>query len=198
MKIGVLGAGAVGSKISALAKAAGHDVVVGGRTGGVSFADAATHGELVILAIPFHASTETLPPLSTLLVDKIVVDATNPLNDDWSPMLLGQSTSAAEEIARLLPRTRLVKAFNTVFADVMSAKAQAQFGRKITAFIAGDEQTAVRRVVELAAGMGFQPVTIAHLAAARYLEALAHLNIALALAPGGSTSAAFIYHKGDS
>ena len=195
MKIGVIGGGNVGTALSTLLRAAGHDVLVGSRSGAHSAADAAAHGEVVILALHYTAVAEALPPLVDALVGKTVVDATNPLNDDWSPLLLGQETSGGEEIARLLPGAKVVKAFNTIFADVMQAAKIDRDGQKITAFVASDDTAGLDSVSALAAEMGFAPVSINKLSAARYLENLAHLNIELAIGQGGGTDAAYLYHR---
>ena len=198
MKIGVLGNGNVGGSLATLAKTGGHDVRVGSRSGDVSLADAAMHGDIVILAVHYQVASDVLTPLADVLAGKILVDATNPLNDDWSPLLLGQETSAAEEIAKLMPGVRVVKAFNTIFADVMGAAHQDREGHKINSFVAGDDPDAVATVAELAGSMGFAPVSVTKLSAARYLEAMAHLNIELAVGQGGGTDAAFLYHRGAS
>ena len=198
MKIGVLGNGNVGGSLANLAETGGHWVCVGSRSGDVSLADAASHGDSVILAGQYHVESDVLTPLVDVLEEKILVDATNPLNDDWSPLLLGQETSAAEEIAKLMPGVRVVKAFNTIFADVMDKKQQDRDGHKSTSFVAGDDPHAVAIVADLADSMGFAPVSVAKLSAARYLEAMAHLNIELAVGQGGGTDAAFLYHRGAS
>ncbi|MEM7653424.1 MAG: NADPH-dependent F420 reductase [Pseudomonadota bacterium] len=195
MKIGILGAGNVGSKLADLMRNAGHDVLVGSRSGPHSLADAAEYAEIVVIAIHFHATTSVLPELAPLLSGKVVIDATNPLNDDWSPLLLGQENSASEEIARLLPDAHVVKAFNTIFADVMAPDRQEREGSRVTCFIASDHADAVLAVAGLAEDMGFAPVTVSKLSAARQLEAIAHLNIELALGQGGGTNAAFLYHR---
>lgn len=195
MKIGILGTGNVAGRLATLFTQGGHDVLKGGRSGEVSFQDAAAHGDIVVIAIHYHVAAEVLQPLAGTLAGKIVVDATNPLNDDWSPLLLGQESSAGEEIAKLLPQSKVVKAFNTIFADVMNLDAINRGGQNITAFAAGDDSEAVAEVSALAKDAGFAPVAINKLSAARYLEAMAHLNIELAVGQGGGTNAAFLYHR---
>jgi len=196
MKIGILGAGNVGTRLAELARAAGHDVLVGSRKGDASLADASRHGDIILIAVHYHAVEDALKPLSELLAGKIVIDATNPLNDDWSPRILGENTSAGEEIAKLLPNSKIVKAFNTVFADIMSTEGLSRNGSAVTAFVASDHDDAVKTVADFAKSIGFAPVTSNKLIVARYLEAIAHLNIELAVGQGGGTNAAFLYHRG--
>lgn len=203
MKIGIIGGGKVGTALARLAATAGHDVRIGVQRDTasddttavqVSVEEAAGFGEIVVLAIPFAACAQALPPLAGALTGRIVVDATNPVAADWSPLRLGEGNSAALEIARLLPDARVVKAFNTVFADIMTPARLLRDGNaKTTAFIASDDDEAAIRVAELAASMGFAPQRAGALGNAALLEAMAHLNIAIALA-GGGTDAAFVYH----
>ncbi|MEO1038675.1 MAG: NAD(P)-binding domain-containing protein [Pseudomonadota bacterium] len=198
MKIGIIGAGSVGRALAGLARNAGHAPVLSERTPSgdtVSFQEAAGVGEIVIIAIPYTATPAVLPPLAAALAGKTVVDATNPLNDDWSPKVLGAETSAAEEIAGLLPGAHVVKAFNTVFADIMTPDKLIRLGAPVTGFIAGDDDAARRQVAGLVKDMGLAPVEIGPLATARYLEAMAHLNIAIAVGQSGGTDAAFLYHQ---
>jgi predicted dinucleotide-binding enzyme len=109
--------------------------------------------------------------------------------------LLGQETSAGEEIAKLLPESFVVKAFNTIFADVMNASDIKD--HHITAFVASSYEDAMKDVATLASDCGFKVVTINKLSAARYLEAMAHLNIELAVGQGGGTKASFTYNRAE-
>jgi 8-hydroxy-5-deazaflavin:NADPH oxidoreductase len=198
MKIGIIGSGAVGAALSKLFGQAGHEVRLGSRTPNsakVSYEDACTARDVVIIAIPFSAVETVLPALVETIGGSIVVDATNPLNPDWSPLQLGEQNSAAETISRLLPNARVVKAFNTIFADIMNHAALDRDGRAATAFIAGDDDDAIEVVARLAADVGLAPQKTGALSSARYLEAMAHLNIAIAVGQNGGTNAAFIYHS---
>jgi 8-hydroxy-5-deazaflavin:NADPH oxidoreductase len=126
--------------------------------------------DVIVAAVPFGVSEAVLVPLAPLLRNKVLIDCTNPLNPDWSPVLLGQENSAAEVLAKALPDTYVVKAFNTIFADVMAAEYLSRGG--------------------LRARLTFQLCGLA-----RYLEAMAHLNIQLAVGQKGGTSAALNYHQ---
>ena len=126
MKIGVLGTGNVGRTIAAKLFELGHDVLVGSRTAkedAVTFADAATHGELVFNCTAGDKSLEALRMAEAdNLEDKILVDVANPL--DFSrgmPPILAvcNADSLGEEIQRLFPRSKVVKALNTVNCNVM-------------------------------------------------------------------------------
>ena len=203
MKIAIFGFGNVGRSLAKLFNNTGYDVMVCTQAGTslaseystASFAEGAAKAELIVLAIPYQAAQEVLAPLTKTLAGKIVVDCTNPLNEDWSPMLLGQENSAAEEISRTVSESIVIKAFNTIFADVMPKEHHSRNGHLITAFVAGDDISAKQIVLGLAQDIGFSPIDVGPLRMARFLEAMAHLNIQIALGQGGGTHAAFVYHQ---
>lgn len=201
MKIAIVGFGNVGRKFAELFSKAGCDVIVGLRSvptqplpyAHVSIKEAAKAADMIALAIPFSACADVLPAIAEESKGKIVIDSTNPINSDWSPKLLGQENSAGEEVSRLLPESQVVKAFNTIFADVMSQPFRD--GDRITAFVAGDDDRAKHVVADLAANVGYAPVDTGPLYTARYLESMAHLNIQIAVGQNGGTDAAFIYSQ---
>lgn len=205
MNIAIIGVGNVGRALARLLQAGGHEVTVGLRDAAQSRAGAAYRvatvaesvraSELAIVALPYDVVASVLAPLAGALAGKIVVDVTNPVNADWSPKLLGEENSAGEETARLLPNSRVVKAFNTIFADVMRKDRIDRQGHKISAFIASDDLAAAETVAALAHDAGFSPVIAGPLKLARQLEAMAHLNIAIAVGQGGGTNAAFLYSQ---
>ncbi|MEM8794274.1 MAG: NADPH-dependent F420 reductase [Pseudomonadota bacterium] len=199
MKIGIIGTGNVATRLQLLFANAGHDVVLGSRTPEathVTYENACAGKDLIILAIPFTAVGGLLGELAHDIGSAVVVDATNPLNDDWSPYLMGDENSAGETIQALLPEAKIVKAFNTIFADIMTADGLTRKGQGATAFLAGDDDDAIGRVSELARSIGLRPVQTGPIKNSRYLEAMAHLNIAIAVGQGGGTNAAIIYDIG--
>jgi 8-hydroxy-5-deazaflavin:NADPH oxidoreductase len=200
MNIGIIGSGSVATALQGLFQPAGHQVLLGSRSastarGTVGVLEAAKWGEIVVLAIPFSSASHVLPTIASAVSGKIVIDAMNPLQADWSPLLLGQENSAGEEAQRLLPGATVVKAFNTVFADVMTMAGLARGGQPATAFIASDVPAAADTVATLARSSGFAPVKVGALSASRHLEAMAHLNIGIAIGQKGGTRAAFVYHQ---
>ncbi|MEO0984214.1 MAG: NADPH-dependent F420 reductase [Cyanobacteria bacterium J06639_14] len=199
MKIAILGFGNVGKQFAHLFGQAGHEIVIGLRSvpgqklpyPSTTFKEAAEFADVLAIAIPFAACVDVLPELAEATKGKIVIDSTNPLNADWSPKLLGQENSASEEISKLLPEAYIVKAFNTIFADVMGESLQNE--QAITAFIAGDNDEAKQKIIALAKDVGYAPIDTGPLYTARYLESMAHLNIQIAVGQGGGTHAAFVY-----
>ncbi|MEM8867919.1 MAG: hypothetical protein AAGC73_06595 [Verrucomicrobiota bacterium] len=138
----------------------------------------------------------SLPVLTQLaLAEKVVIDMTNPLNADWSPLSLGADNSAGEETAKALPESYVVKAFNTIFADMMAPEKLASLAVKPAGFYCGNDVAAKAKVSQLLATAGFDPIDAGSIGGARYLEQMAHLNIRLALSVENGTQAAFSYHR---
>ena len=198
MKISFIGAGNVARSLGALFAKGGHEVTYSSSApegDAIAVADAVHSGEVICLALPYAAIAGVVQQNLPALQGKIIVDITNAINiADWSSVLLGQETSGAEEVAKLATGATVVKAFNTIFADVMHTDKQVIEGQKLTAFIATDNEQAAATVSTLAKDAGFAPLHTGPLKNARYLEAMAHLNIAIALG-GGGTNAGFAYLK---
>ena len=103
-------------------------------------------------------------------------------NGDDMKLAIGCSTSAAEELQKRLPKTRVVKAFNTVFAANQSTgKLGAE---QLSLFVAGDDLKAKQKIMRLGKDLGFDPVDAGPLKSARYLEPMAILMINLGYALG--------------
>jgi len=204
MLIGFIGSGPVAQNLAKLAHSAGHDVALSSRHHEKSLLDyevtsfrvAAERADIAVIAVPYRVTSELLPQLAHALQGKIVIDATNGLNEDYTPMAsIGLEASAGEEIARHLPKSRVVKAFNTVFADIMSAERLDRGGQRATAFVASNDAEARSVVAKLAGDLGFDPVEAGPLAMARHLEGMAHLNIQIAFREGAGSNVAFVYHR---
>jgi 8-hydroxy-5-deazaflavin:NADPH oxidoreductase len=194
MMIGIFGDGNVGSALARGLKRAGHEVrTVGNDSAGIR--DTATSAELVVVAVPFGAIDDVVKAAGEFLAGKTVVDATNALDANMN-LTVGFTTSGAEELQKKLPKSRVVKAFNTVFAQHMES---GNFGdQRLTAFVAGDDETARKQVIELARGIGFDPVDSGPLKNARYLEPLAYFNIQLGYGLGMGTQIGFKLLQGKS
>lgn len=200
MNITVIGAGNMGSAFVKQLTHAGHQVTVTARdvakaetvaaahTGAtaVSAERAIDHAEVVIIATMYDDAVNALRSVGDLQ-GKVVIDITNPLTADYMGLTLGYETSAAEEIAKAVPGVDVVKAFNTVFAQVLAEGGDFGDGRKVTAFIAGDSQQSKDKARAVAESMGFVTIDAGGLKNARYLEPLAGLNIYLGYGAGLGT-----------
>lgn len=204
-KLTILGTGNLARNLATLATQNGYKVTMGSRDPGSARAHfdsavevldhqaAADASSLLVLAVPFSVGdTQTARELLSSLQnldDKILIEATNPLGNNWAPLSLGDQTSAAEILAQAAPKAHLVKALNTVFADNMTKERIAALG--LTGFYAGDEPNAKATVAAFLERLGFSPRDAGPLSSSRYLEAMAHLNITIALNTGAGTGIGF-------
>lgn len=177
MKIGIIGKGNVGSALGKGLSKAGHKVKYGHRDPSETVADAAKWGEVIILAVPHENISDAIQNIKPFADGKTVIDVTNAVGDNME-LAISCTTSTAEENQRKIPKAKVVKAFNTVFAVNQST---AKVGNeKLTAFIAGDDVNAKRTVAKLASDIGFDPIDCGPLTAARYLDAMGNMIINLA------------------
>jgi hypothetical protein len=200
MKVTVIGSGNMGSALARQIVKAGHSLVVSGRnsaqakdlaqTLGATYraTDAVQGADAVVLATPYNEALSALRAAGDLR-GKIVIDITNPLTADFMGLTIGHSTSAAEQIQQAFAEAKVVKAFNTVFAQVLAQGAKLHEAT-VPVFFAGDDASAKEKVKALIQSMGFSPVDAGPLKNARYLEPLAGLNIYLGYGAGRGTSIA--------
>jgi predicted dinucleotide-binding enzyme len=183
--IAIVGSGKAGAALHVGLSCAGHDVRFAKKG---EIAEIAARAEVIVLCVPFAAVNDVARELETAADCKTVIDVTNPLTPDLQ-LAIGFTTSAAEELQNILPRARIVKAFNTVFAEHMSTGRVN--GAQLTAFAASDDGAARKIVLELAREIGFDPVDAGPLKNARSLEAMAFLNLQLGWVLGNGPNVGF-------
>lgn len=149
------------------AKAASLAAAVGGKAQGGGIEAAVHLADIIILAVPFGAVGDIVKSAGGL-DGKIVVDITNPITPDYMSLTIGHTTSAGEEIQKLAPGARVVKAFNTIFAEIMQARPAD--GNRVQVFYATDDAEAGAAVAGLISSLGFEPVASGGLTNSRYLE----------------------------
>lgn len=150
--------------------------------------DAAEGADVVIVATAYGDAVTALRAAGDL-TGKVVIDITNPLTADYMGLTIGHSASAAEEIQKAFPKSKVVKAFNTVFAQVL-ANGPKLAGETVQVYFAGDDAGAKETVKALIQATGFEAVDTGSLKNARYLEPLAGLNIYFGYGAGKGTSIA--------
>jgi len=204
MKIAVIGSGKMGSGLGRIWAEKGHHVIFSfsrsqekldtlART--VRNSAAGTPGEAVkasevILLSPVWSAVKEAIRAAGDMRGKILIDCTNPLKADARELVLGHTTSAAEEIAKLAPGALVVKAFNTAFAEVYHTDSRLFGSRRPTMFYCGDDSGAKTVVAKLITEVGFSPLDAGPLRCARYLEPLAMLMIQLGYGQGMGTDIA--------
>jgi predicted dinucleotide-binding enzyme len=157
-----------------------HDAAV------TSHEEAAAQADIVILALPYDAALKFAS--SRALKDKVVVDITNPVTPDYSGLKVSGSTSAAEEIQKAAPASKVVKAFNTIFAGLFAAPRAST--EKVPVFVAGNDEAAVAEVAKLVELAGFKAEKVGALDGARLVEPVGMLNIRFGYGLGKGTNIA--------
>ena len=200
MKVTLIGTGNMGSGLAKHVAKAGHALVITGRDATKAqalaqanraifkAANAAEGADVVILATAYGDAVTALRAAGDL-TGKVVIDITNPLTADYMGLSIGHSTSAAEEIQKAFPKAKVIKAFNTVFAQVLSNGPKLA-GETVQVYFAGDDAGAKETVKALIQSTGFAAVDAGGLKNARYLEPLAGLNIYFGYGAGKGTSIA--------
>lgn len=204
MTIAVLGAGNVGATLGKRFAQAGRKVVFGVRdphaekhqetrwSGAVVSPAAAIEGaQAVLLALPWAAVDETLTTLAPALSEKIIIDATNPINASFTGLDSAPDLSAGERVARLAPNARIVKAFNTIGYAVMADPVFPQGTAALA--IASDDDDAKAYVMQLSRDIGLVPYDAGPLTAARSTEAMAWHWIDMAVRQKHGPTFAFAY-----
>lgn len=192
MNIGIIGSGIVAQTLAAGFAGKGHSVVIGTRTVGKlgdwlatarpnvsegSFADAARHGEVVILSVNAANIESAIDATgANELAGKVVIDLTNPM--DFSQGIPPRFTatvgnSLGEKVQRLLPDSHVVKAFNSMGFSVMTDPLFN--GEAGTHFIAGNDEDAKLKVAGLLVEFGWEVLDVGDIDQAFFLEALASL-----------------------
>jgi hypothetical protein len=207
MRIGILGAGNVGGTLGRLLARRGHTIAFGVREPGrAAIAELATltggragppagvaDAEVIVLAVPWASVPDALAAAGDLS-GKILVDATNPLLGGLRGLALGTDRSGGEEVARLAPGARVVKAWNGLGMQTLARVAAGELAA--SGFLCGDDAAAKQTVGELVGETGLVPVDCGPLSAARMLEPLAFLWIHLAYRVGLGPNIAFFLHRG--
>lgn len=174
-RIGIIGNGNVGKSLTQGLKRSGYAVEAVGRNP-PRVKEVARNADVIFLAVPFGERQNVLREIGEAANGKPLIDVTNAVtpNGDYAADL---KKSGAEHVQEQARNAKVVKAFNTVFAQNM-ATGNAH-GEKLSLFAAGDDPAAKEQVLNIGRDLGFDPVDAGPLANARWLETLGILNIKL-------------------
>ena len=180
-RIGIIGAGRLGQAMALTALRAERSVMIANSRGpesltsvvstlgkGVSAATVkqAAAAHIVVIAVPWDRVRDAVRGLKWN--GQIVIDATN----DWGADDLNGRTSS-EIVAELVPGARVVKAGNTLGADVLGSDPQQAGGRRVV-FVSGDEGEAKSTVISLFEDAGFAAVDLGDLATGGAMQQIHH------------------------
>lgn len=185
MKIGIIGAGSLGTaigrrlaerghdvmisfartpeKVEAAAREIGHDAAVGTPEQAVAF------GDVVVLATPWGVTLDTVGALADALALKVLWDTTNPFAPTMDELVVGTTTSAGEQVAAAAPQAIVVKAI-APFAQALISHSTTVEGRHPSVFVCGDDESARNTVAALVTDIGADPVDTGPLKLARFTE----------------------------
>ncbi|WP_344124609.1 NADPH-dependent F420 reductase [Streptomyces blastmyceticus] len=180
MKVGIIGAGRIGTALARHFTRAGHQVRLAnshdpqtlaplvGELGENASAgtpqEAADFGDVVVLAVQWSQKESAAASVSSW-EGKVVLTPVNPLRDTPGGIEVVDTGDRrpSEIVASLVPGAHLVKGFNTYLAQVLAEDPAVDGGRRVV-LLAGDDVQAKRMVAELATSCGFQPVDTGTLA----------------------------------
>lgn len=197
MNVTILGAGNMGRALATQFVAGGNTVTLmdrdadkagalaeelNRRAAGAGTAKATELGSrledpVVVAALYYPVAREVVSRYRDQLDGKVLVDISNPLNETFDDLGVPYGTSAAEELAKIAPGARVVKAFNTVFAAVLEQGNVG--GQPLDILIAGDDAGAKASVSRLVEEGGQRALDAGPLRRARQLESLGLLMITL-------------------
>jgi 8-hydroxy-5-deazaflavin:NADPH oxidoreductase len=172
--IGLIGAGHIGSQVARLALASGYDVVISNSRGPQSLSglveelgpgaragtalEAAQAGDIVVVTVPLKNYRQV--PVEPL-AGKVVIDTNNyyPQRDGHIPELDDETTTTSELLQQHLPKSKVVKAFNHIYAAELTTHGQPAGSKNRRALvIAGDDPAAKATVTRLLDLFGFDTV----------------------------------------
>jgi 8-hydroxy-5-deazaflavin:NADPH oxidoreductase len=207
MRVGILGSGLMGGKLGTLFARAGHEVVFSyarsrkkleglAREAGASARagtpqEAARDADAVLLAVHWSRVDDVLRQAGDM-AGKTVVTCSLPMNEDDTRLVVGLTSSGAEELARKVPAARVVSAFGTVPSEVLFGVFEARKRRSRPSLLyCGDAQDAKDAATTLIRDVGFDPVDAGPLRIARYMEPFTLLVAQLAYEGEGGPELAY-------
>jgi predicted dinucleotide-binding enzyme len=195
MRVGILGSGLMGGKLGTIFARAGHEVTfsyarsktklqrlardAGGTARAGTPAEAARDADALLLAVHWSRFDDVLKQAGDLS-GRIILTCSLPMNDDDTALVVGHTSSGAEELAKKLPKARVVSAFNTVPSEVLFRVFESRKRSRPSLVYCGDDAGAKGVAAGLIRDARFDPVDAGPLEIARYTEPLALLVAQLA------------------
>ena len=211
MRIGILGSGLMGGKLGTIFARAGHEVVFSyarserklkrlareakskARTG--TPAEAAREADVLLLAVHWSRIGDVLKQAGDLS-GKVIVTCSLPMNAENTELVIGNTTSGAEALAKKVPGAEIVAAFQTVPSEVLFGVFDARESANRPSLVyCGDKQTGKRLAARLIRDVGFDPVDAGRLRIARYIEPFALLIGQLAYEGEGGPELAYRFER---
>ena len=211
MRVGILGSGLMGGKLGTLFARAGHEVVFSysrserklnalareagknARAGTVS--EAAQDAEAILFAVHWSRVDDVLSQAGDLS-GKVIVTCSLPMNDNDTGLVVGLTSSGAEELAKKARGAQVVCAFNTVPSEVLFGVYEARERTPRPSLVyCGDDARGKKVAASLIRDVGFEPVDAGPLRIARYTEPFALLMGELAYGGRGGPALAYRFER---
>ena len=201
----------MGAKLGTIFARAGHEVVfsyarddeklkrlaqeAGGKARAGTPRDASAGADAVLLAVHWSRVSDVLTQAGDL-AGKVVVSCSLPMNNDDTELVVAHTSSGSEELAKKLPKARVVAAFNTVPSEVLfGVYAARDKGSPPSLVYCGDDEGAKKLVAGLIRDVGFDPVDAGALRMARYIEPFVMLIAQLAYEGEGGPELAYRFER---
>ena len=211
MQVGILGSGLMGGKLGTIFARAGHEVVFSyarseqklkrlardakGKSQAGTPREAAQEADAVLLAVHWSRVDDVLKQAGDVS-GKVIVSCSLPMNADDTGLVIAHTSSGAEELAKKVPKARVVSAFNTVPSEVLFGVFEARRKASRPSLIyCGDDASGKKIAVELIRDVGFDPVDAGPLRIARYTEPFALLVAQLAYGGDGGPELAYRFER---
>src|SRR5882762_1916395 len=174
MRIGILGSGLMGGKLGTIFARAGHEVVFSyarseeklkrlareakGKARHGTPREAAQEADAVLLAVHWSRVDDVLNVAGDL-AGKVVITCSLPMNDDDTGLVVAHTSSGAEELAKMIPKARVISAFNTVPSEVLFGVYEARSkGHRPSLVYCSDYASGKAVAAELIRDVGFDPL----------------------------------------
>jgi predicted dinucleotide-binding enzyme len=211
MRVGILGSGLMGGKLGTIFARAGHEVTFSyarseqklktlarsakGKAKYGTPREAVQEADAVLLAVHWSRMDDVLNQTGNL-AGKAIVTCSLPMNDDNTGLVIGHTSSGAEDLQRKIPKAYVVAAFNTVPSEVLFAVYEARRrGSRPSLVYCGDHAAGKDVAAELIRDAGFEPVHAGPLRIARYTEPFALLIGELAYGGGGGPELTYRFER---
>jgi 8-hydroxy-5-deazaflavin:NADPH oxidoreductase len=211
MRIGILGSGLMGGKLGTVLARAGHEVIfsyarskeklkqlarAAGRNARAGMpAEAARDADALVLAVRWSQLADALHQAGDLS-GKVILSCALPMNADDTELVVAHTSSGLEELAKIIPKARIVAAFNSVPSEVLFSvyEARRRAGRPSLVYC-GDDRRAKALAASLIRDAGFDPVDAGAARIARTIEPFALLVAQLAYEGKGGPQLAYRWQR---
>jgi 8-hydroxy-5-deazaflavin:NADPH oxidoreductase len=211
MRVGILGSGLMGGKLGTIWARAGHEVVFSyarneqklkrlarearGNAKAGTPGDAARDADALLLAVHWSRVDDVLRQAGDVS-GKTIVSCSLPMNADDSDLAIAYTSSGAEELAKKVPKARVVSAFGTVPSEVFFGVFGARRKKLRPSLVyCGDDAKSKKIAAELIRDVGFDPVDAGPLRIARYTEPFTLLIAQLAYEGEGGPELAYRFER---